>query len=145
MSQKKYDRLLSRGQALPGAPKPGKFVPGYDPRRTGGKKKLSGAKGKAFIERAQQMVEDLRLLEVAGAIATADIGEKRLGKRGETIYSETRNSDRVRAIELIIGYAYGRPGINVVHQQMAKDPSGEDPTVAAKIVVYRIPDNGRAS
>lgn len=48
----------------------------------------------------------------------------------------TENRDRIRALELLMAYAYGRPR----QRQEISGPDGGD--IAGRVVIY-IPDNGR--
>jgi hypothetical protein len=122
----------------------GRFLPGaQDPRRGVGKAKHSGPKCQEFTDRARKLAEDNKLLDIAVMIARADIGEITVDRRGEPIYSKTKNSDRLRAIETVLAYAYGKPNVMVIHANDPDNPLNDPATQPHRVVVYELPDNGR--
>ena len=58
---------------------------------------------------ALALVEREDLIEVLGKIAVAELGEKWLDKEGEEVYGETKNTDRIAAIKLLLAYGDGLP------------------------------------
>lgn len=58
---------------------------------------------------AAELVERKALIAVLGKIAVAELGEAWADKDGETVYGETKNTDRIAAIKLLLAYGDGLP------------------------------------
>ena len=54
-------------------------------------------------------MERKALIAVLGKIAVAELGEAWADKDGETVYGETKNTDRIAAIKLLLAYGDGLP------------------------------------
>ena len=82
---------------------------GGNPGNSGGKRGRSGRPPDAFRELCRQALENADGMEVIKRMISGDIKEP-LGrtKMGEPIYGETKNSDRLRAIEWLANYAEGK-------------------------------------
>lgn len=69
-----------------------------------------GSKPAEFVRACREAVTDNQLLRVLVRIAIGDIHERiDTAKDGTPIYGETKNSDRIRAIELLVNRGFGLP------------------------------------
>jgi hypothetical protein len=93
------------------SPKGGAELPlGAHPGNTGGKKGRSGRKPAAWKEACEKALQDANALPVLQEIISGDIMEE-VGRdrKGEPIYGDTKNSDRIGAVKFLAAYAYGQP------------------------------------
>lgn len=60
-------------------------------------------------EAIREACDRYHLTDILLGIVTADIGEQFTPQSGDTIYSETKNSDRIAAAKLLMAYGYGQP------------------------------------
>ena len=100
-----------------------------NPGNSGGKKGRSGRPSSDFRTACKNIADKYKFLEMLAEIAIGNLGEKWIDKRGETQYDETSNSDRIKAIELVLAYGEGRPTQPLQHEL----------TPPHKIVLHRHP------
>jgi hypothetical protein len=98
--QENSARTGSRGQLRAG-----------NPGNSGGKKGRSGRRPKEISVAARRVSDRCNLLGIAARIAVGELGEMDLQPNGETVYTPTKNSERLAAIKLIWSYAYGHPAV----------------------------------
>ena len=81
-----------------------------------------------WIAECHQALKSARALDVLKTIISGDILEQ-LGttKKGKPIYGQTRNADRLRAIEFLAHYAFGKPAQPGAGQD--DEPAGAEITV----------------
>jgi hypothetical protein len=83
---------------------------GNHPGNTGGKKGRSGRKPWAFRDEMRQALEAGEAGKVVQRIISGDILEEiAQDDEGEPIYGDTKNADRLKAIQLAASYAEGLP------------------------------------
>lgn len=89
-AEKRMAQLRKRGL------KPG------NPGNRGGAKGRSGRTAYSVIAEATEQLRGKKLMQVLGHIAAGNIGELHELDDGTKVYTETKNSDRIKAIQLLV-------------------------------------------
>lgn len=79
--------------------------------RTGNPGNKGGRAREDFVAHCQKLVKTKHVAETLAHIVNGDILEL-IGhdqETGKPIYGETKNADRIRASDLLLAYAFGRP------------------------------------
>lgn len=115
--------------------------------RKGNPGNKSKATYRAFKELCRDSLDRVGALKVVEHIIAGDISEEiGRGKLGEIIYGETKNADRLKAVQFLAGYAHGMPTQKVedVTQRAAVAPVDVVALIPALLGVLQVPQQDRA-